>query len=190
MEKTEDDNLGNVSGDENINMEIQPADTESDNETPDEVVIKDEPLEVKEKPVMVKAKKPRSEAQIKAFERCRQIRAEKTAQRKKEKLAKQYEAYKQTKTKPRKKKEVLSSESEDDEPIQKVKVKKTTKPKTKPKKKPKKKIIYESASSSSSSDDSSSEEEVVVRKKKRRSKQVKFKEEAQEVDTNDYFNIV
>lgn len=185
MEKTEDDNLGNVSGDENINMEIQPADTESDNETPDEVVIKDEPLEVKEKPVKVKAKKPRSEAQIKAFERCRQIRAEKTAQRKKEKLAKQYEAYKQTKKKPRKKKEVLSSESEDDEPIQKVKVKKTTKPK----KKPKKKIIYESASSSSS-DDSSSEEEVVVRKKKRRSKQVKFKEEAQEVDTNDYFNIV
>ena len=77
MERTED------------NTSSSSSESESESESYSEPEPEPEP----EPTPPIKTKKQRSQKQIEAFERCRTIRAGKAEERKKDRLAKQYEAY-------------------------------------------------------------------------------------------------
>ena len=214
MEKTEEDQILNQASDEEENVELNVEYGQSS--ASEEEKVADDIVEKKVK----SGKKPRSKAQIEAFERCRKIRMEKAAQRKKDKLAEQYEAYKEAKAnkkkvpkrfkdiatsesdveledepepaKPKKKakKPVVLSSSSESESEPEIKVKKKSKSKSRTKKVKPIKKKKRIVYESSSSSDSSEEEEVIIRKRRKGKKSVKFQDEEPVVETADYFNIV
>ena len=159
---------------ENISDDDAPLTKPKRTKMRERQLVEEEPKQEMKSDPKPNRRKIRTEAQIKAFEKVREIRAQRVAEKKKEKeerMAKIYMESKQREAeiKPSKREEVYESESESEEeyyePPKKSKPKyKISKPKYKSKPKPKKKVVYLSSSSEESETDSE-EEEVVIRRK-------------------------
>lgn len=159
---------GDIYEEQNENTFDEEVDKFAEDNTIDAEDDEDECKEAKHDEVALKPKKtrrPQTEKQKKAFERCRKIRADKIAARKAEAEALKKEPVKKTKKKAKPPPPVLEEYSSEEE----VEVVRRPK-KVAIRKKKKKKVVFQDPTSSESSD-----EEVVAVVKKRKKPKKKAK---------------